>query len=316
LARKKIVMHMRRIAISTAITAFWLVMMGLLIRNHVLSRRGSSDAVEVSPDYLTEEWRDYEEWMELRIAGKSDGVSYTSIRRRPERSGYVACNRIWLDLDVLGGRHTFRLNTAALLDTLFRLERATADVRLDDSQMSFVALSKGTHLYYRWEFEGQTKVGSQKLDKPISLLEAVRPLVARRFELKVGNAYRLPVLDSTWSLREGVAEVRVEAFEPIAIGGKSVEAYRLVTQLGPFSSTTWVNAQGEVLRREFAGSIAMERVEPEKARARFAGIDAPADIPQIEVKDFIDAEGEAAPPDENVAPVNRLLELFRQPADK
>jgi len=309
-------MNVRRAAISTAITAFWLVMMGLLLRDHVLPRRGSSDAIDLTPDQLTEEWRDYEEWMKLTIAGKSDGVSYTSIRRRTDRSGFVACNRIWLDLDVFGGRHTFRLEMAASLDSLFRLDRAAADLRLDDSRMSFVALSNNIRFYYRWEFEGRTQAGAQKLERPISLLEAVRPLVARRFELEVGRAYRLPVLDSTWSLREGTAEVRVEALDRIALGGRSVEAFRLVTQLGSFSSTTWVSAGGEVLRREFPGAIAMERVDPKTARERFEGIDAPAVIPNVSIADFHGADGQTAPPDDNVAPVNRLIELFRQPSEK
>jgi hypothetical protein len=305
-------MNARRIAIPTAITVFWLVMTTLLIRSHVLPRRGTSDAIDISPDALTEEWRDYEEWMRLTVAGRSDGLCYTAIRRRSDRSGYVACNRIWLDLEVFGGRHTFRLQTVASLDALFRLDRASASLRLDDSEMSFTALCRGRQLLYRWELEGQKKAGRQKLEKPISLLEAVRPLLARHFELKVGNAYRLPVLDSTWSLREGVAEVRVEALERIALGGKIVDAYRLVTQLGPFTSTTWVSVQGEVLRREFGGAVVMERIEPKKAVARYAGIDAPADVPAVGVKDFDGAEGENAPPDEDAAPINRLMDLFRQ----
>jgi len=309
-------MNVRRAAISTAITAFWLVMMGLLVRNHVWPRRANLNAVEVSPDVLTEEWRDYEEWMKLTIARHSDGVSYTSIRRRPDKSGYLACNRIWLDLDLLGGRHTFRLQTAASLDPSFELERASAEVRLDESQMSFVSLSTGSRFLYRWEYEGQTKSGSQPLERPISLLEAVRPLLARRLELKVGSVYRLPVFDTTWSLREGWVEVKVQTQEQIAIGGKMVEAYRLVMQLGPFVSTTWVTPQGEVLRREFAGNIAMERIEPQKARERFPGIDAPAVIPPVEPRDFAAAEKEEARPEEKIAPFHLLLGLFGQSEDR
>jgi len=309
-------MNVRRIAISTAITALWLVMMGLLVRNHVLPRGGTSQAVEVSPDLLTEEWRDYEEWMKLTVARRSEGVSYTAIRRQLDRSGYLACNRIWLDLDVFGERHTFRLQMVASLDPSFQLERATADVHLDDSQMTFVALSDGARFLYRWQYEDQAKAGWQRLQQPISLLEAVRPLVARRLELKVGNIYRLPVLDSTWSLRQGIVEVRVEAFEHIGVGDKTVEAYRLATQLGPFISTTWVNPQGEVLRRDFGGNILMERVAPDVARKRFVGIDAPPEIPRIEAKDFAGSEGESTLPAEEIAPLNLLIELFRPPSEK
>ena len=307
-------MPTRRIVISAAITGFWLVMMGLLLRNYLLPRGDSSDAVEVSPGALTEDWRDYEEWMRLTIAGRSDGVSYTTVRRRTDRSGYIAANRIRLDLGVLGGQHAFRLETVASLNSLFQMDRVTAEVRLDDAELKFAALSNNLRFLYRLQYEGQTRVGSQNLEKPISLLEAVRPLAARQLDLKVGNAYRLPVLDSTWSLREGNAEVKVQAREKILIGGRSYDAFRLVTSLGPYASTTWVSPEGEMLRREFAGNIRMERMDPEKGRERFPGIDAPVEIPKFTARDFLASADQASSATQDIAPLNLLVELFRQPA--
>jgi len=304
-------MLVRRTAISLAIAVFWLAMMGLLVRDYVAQRRKPYDLPELSPERLTEQWRDFEEWMTLKIGRRSEGVSYTTIRRLAARAGYLACNRTWLELDILG-RHTFRLQTVALLDSAFYLRRAFADVRLDESQMHFTALVTRAQLLYRWQYEEQTRVGFQNLERPISLLEAVRPLVGRHLDLKVGTVRRVPVLDSTWSLHEGWAEVRVEARERIPLGGKTVEAYRLAIQLGRFTSTIWVNEQGEALRRQFA-NITMERVEPQEARERFPGIDAPVETPSVKVSDFQLPEGESTSLGENVGPLSLLLNLFRQP---
>jgi hypothetical protein len=309
-------MHWRRHSISIAIMAFWLFMMTLLVRNHLLPRTTFGEAVEISPAQLTEEWHDYEEWMRLTIGGKSEGVAYTTIRRRPEEAGYVADNRVWLELEVLGAKHNFRLETGASLDQAFCLERALARVRLDEAEMRFVAVIQGRRLYYRWQYEDRTRVGLQRLEQPISLLEAMRPMLTRRLELKVGAVYRMPVLDSTWSLREGLAEVRVVAREPIEIAGKSTDSYRLVVQLGPFASTTWVSPRGEVLRREFAYNIVMERVEPDVMRKRFPGIDAPVEIPPMKPSDFRDPDRRESLPDEDLGPLSVLGDLFRSPAKR
>lgn len=302
-------MHMRRIIVSVAITAFWLVMMGMLVHNQMLRRRPSPEGVDVSLSQLTEKWRDYEEWMKLAVGGKSEGVSFTAIRRKADGGGYVVCNRMWLDLEVARQRHAFRLQTLAALDGQFRLERASAEARLDDAQMNFAALVEGLRLYYRWQFEGRNRVGMQRLEQPVSLLEAVRPMLTRRLELKVGNVYRLPVLDSTWSLKEGKAEVRVEARQRIRIARQNMEAYRLVVQVGPFSSTTWVSPEGDVLRREFSPGIVMERVERQEATARFPGIDAAVEMSNFGLAEFQRPEASGAPGEE-IGPLNLLGDLF------
>jgi len=291
-------------------------MMALLVRNHLLPKRMIGEPVDVSPAQLTEEWRDYQEWMSLSLGGKSDGIAYTTIRRERNGEGYQAENRVWLELEVLGGQHDFRLETGAWLDQAFCLERAAVRVRLDGAEMRFTSVIQGRRLYYRWQYEDRTRVGFQRLEQPISLLEAMRPMLTRRLDLKVGAIYRMPVLDSTWSLREGTAEVRVVAREPIELAGKAVDSYRLVVQLGPFASTMWVSPRGEVLRREFAYNIVMERVEPDVARKRFPGVDAPVEIPLMKASDFREQDRQQSLPDEDLGPLSVLGGLFRSPAKR
>ncbi|MBM3334848.1 hypothetical protein FJY63_09320 [Candidatus Sumerlaeota bacterium] len=308
-------MQIRRIAVSAAITMFWAVMMVLLVRDHIVTRGGSGDAVEVSPSELTSQWQDYEEWMTLIISGKPQGISYTAIRRSGEPPSYVTLNRIWLDVDVFG-RHSFRLETAASLNSTFHLERASANVRLDEAQMDFATLVEGSRLYYRWQYEDRARVGVWRLKKPIALLDAAQPMLFRQLDLKVGSSFRLPVLDSTWSLRQGWAEMRVTALERIAVGRKTTEAYKLAIQLGPFSSTTWVSKKGEVLRRDFPSNISMERADAKAAREQFPGIDAPAEIPKLEPADFRGSEQAGKGPEEEIGPLTLLGELFKSRAQE
>ncbi|MCX8036952.1 MAG: hypothetical protein N3D11_07870 [Candidatus Sumerlaeia bacterium] len=298
---------LRTILLPAAITLFWLIMMMLLLRNQVFHQR-RGQPIDVTPALLTEQWQDFTEWMKLTIGGQSEGICFTSIRRRNEAGGYLAANRIWIRLGLWGGQYDFRIENTALLDSLFRLQSAQSSVHLAGETMRFAALSDGTRLFYRWQYGDQTRVGLQHLDRPISLLEAVRPLAAQRLDLRVGTVYRLPVLDSTWSLREGVAEIRVEALETLRLDGKAFRAYRLAIQLGPFTSKTWVSPDGEVLRREFAQNIVMERVHPDEARKMFPGIDAPVIAPALTREDFR-REGKADSLDgESVGPLNLLLE--------
>lgn len=288
-------------------------MMALLVRDFVLPTNRGGDLLDMSPEDLAAQWRNYEEWMSLRMGARSWGVSYTSIRRLPKDKGYLACNRIWLELAVLGGRFPFRLETMASLDRSFHLEQARATVLIDQSEMAFDALAAESRLFYRLRYEGQVRAGSQALTAPISLLDAVRPLVARRLDLKVGKVYRLAVLDSTWSLREGVAEVRVDGRETIRVGGQMLGAYRLVIQLGSLASTTWVSPEGEILRREFANNIVMERIEPQLARQEHPGIDVPAALPALKRSDFPADDGETTPFESEIGPLNLLLDQFRSP---
>ena len=299
----------RRLAVSAAITLFWLAMMALLVRNYVLPLRASAAALPLASGQLAGNWRDFEEWMSLRVGEKSDGVSYTLVEQREDGGDFLAANRTWLDLDLLGARHAFRLETVALLDPQFALQCATVVLRIDDTPLQFKTLVTPRRLLYRLEFEGQVHVGAQPLKGPVSLLEAVRPLVAQRLELAVGRVYRLPVFDSTWSLRQGVAEIRVEALDDIPFQGQMVQAYRVVTQLGPHASTAWVTGVGIVLRREFS-NIVMERVNASWARRRFKGIDAPILEPQVAPEEFEAATGREGSLANEIGPLNLLLRLF------
>ncbi len=305
---------LRAILLPGAITLFWLTMMALLLRNQVFQpRRGQP--MDVTPALLTEQWQDFSEWMRLTLGGQSDGVCFTSLQRRKEGGGYLAANRIWIRLGVWGGQYDFRIENTALLDSLFRLQSAQSSADLAGETLRFAALSDGARLFYRWQYGEQTRVGLQHLEKPISLLEAVRPLAAQRLDLHVGAVYRLPVLDSTWSLREGVAEIRVEALETLRLGDKAFRAYRLAIQLGPFASKTWVSPNGEVLRRQFAQNILMERIHPDEARKLFPGIDAPVAPPALTREDFR-REGKANSLDgDNLSPLNLLIEsLLKSPS--
>jgi len=264
----------RRLAVSAAITLFWLAMMALLVRDYVLPLRASADALPLASGQLAGNWRDFEEWMSLRVGEKSDGVSYTLVEQREDGGDFLAANRTWLDLDLLGARHAFRLETVALLDPQFALQCATVVLRIDDTPLQFKTLVTPRRLLYRLEFEGQVHVGAQPLKGPVSLLEAVRPLVAQRLELAVGRVYRLPVFDSTWSLRQGVAEIRVEALDDIPFQGQMVQAYRVVTQLGPHRAAARVQQHRHGTRQCVVGAQALQghRCADPRAAGRARGV--------------------------------------------
>jgi hypothetical protein len=299
---------LRRFIVPSAIALFWLGMMGWLVYNHILPRAASGDVEELTPARLAEKWSDTSEYMTIRLGDRSEGVSCTLIEQRRKEGDFIACNRTWLDLDMLGGRHAFRLETVALLNAEFRLNQAVANLRIDDMPMTFKALATPKKLLYRWEFEGQLQVGSQPLDKPISLLEAARPLIGRKMDLKVGKVYRLPVLDSTWSLRQGEAEIRVEAEEDIRVSSSTVHVYRLATQLGPFNSYAWVDLNGRVWRRTMS-TIVMERITSREASRRFPGIDAPIAAPIVTAADF-EATSRSASLNNQLGPLGILFRLL------
>lgn len=294
----------------TLIVIFWLTMMALLIRDHVLPDGSKSDLLEVSAALLDQDWEDFEEWMDLQVLGKSRGVSYTKIEKVASGLNYAACNRTWLDLGAMAGGDLFRLETVALLDSEFNLRRAKATAQVYDMEMLFLARVATKRLLFRWQLGDKIRVGRQTLDGPISLMNAIRPLVTQRFELKVGQIYRLPVLDSTWSLSRGMAQIRVEAIEPMEVEGKSIDTFRVVTQLGTFATTTWVDRRGQVIRRRFPGLV-MERTDPETARAKFKGIDAPIEPPRMTRADFLAPEGEEDVAEQEISPLNMLIEIIR-----
>jgi len=277
--------------ISSAIVIFWLVMMFTLVRDRLLSHAAKAVPSEVAPSLLAANWKDYEEWMDIYYKGLPIGAMTTSIRRGNEGQVYYITSRLFMELKVMSFSARVRMALGAELDDAFVLQRFLAKASAGGSDWTMSGLFYKGRLLYRIEGGGRDTVGALELEKPPSLLEAVRSTLGRSLELKVGRVYQIPVYDPIWSSGGGMAEVRVVRMESIVIGEKRYNAFRVETILNKYVSVVWLDNDGCTLMRQILPDVIMKRAEKDEVITRYKEFAVPVPLPgELSVRDFLGKE--------------------------
>jgi hypothetical protein len=293
-------LKLQRIGIGILITVFWLVMMFTLVRGRILPERRERAlaAQSVEPSALTHGWEDVREYMVVRFGDTRIGSAATSIAQT--MAGYRAEVLFGLNMDLLGLQRNVGIRTAADLDRSFDLRQFHIETALAGMELALTGLATDEELYVEVKQGKSISRSRYTLDRQISLLEAVQPLATRSFKLEPGNTLVVPVVDPIWSLERGMLEIRVMNRERITLSTGEVDAIRIETRLNEFVSTSWVDEQGNTLKRQVAGGLVLERASEGQARAAGGLEYQPIRIPPLNMADFKDV------------PVERLERLAEQ----
>lgn len=272
--------------IGGVITVFWLIMMGLLVKNTMLTGNRPGATVRLDPSTLAENWHDYEEWMLIGTRKTPRGASMTKSKRLPQDAGYAVSSRLVLPVHVGNFRQAVHLTAIVHLDPEFTLSQFRVLMTFYGNTWQLDGLVRGKNLFYKITRNSNRTVNVLHLRRPLTLLEGASSLLTKNLQLEVGKTYRLNVFDPLWMFQRGEVTIKVVKREPISVGGYTYEAYRIESQLGNFTTVSWVDEEGNTLRRQLMGTISMEAAPSSEVIKLFPEFQEPIELPELTANDF------------------------------
>ncbi len=237
-----------RFWIPTAIVLFWGGMMGSLLKDRILPERIRERQSLVDDEVLASKWNDITEWSWIYRQGRRCGASGLRIvqeshpdQKWDEQVGYRLDQATTLDVSALGQTQTVTMKIAVQLRRNFQVDCFRAQAVTALLALECEGFADGSRLYYRvrntlpgmspaqeaYEY-GYLEVGRQAL----SMVDAVKPMMARHGNLTVGETYSIATFDPFGGMNAQKAVVRVADTEKIQIDQTTHECFRLETTVG------------------------------------------------------------------------------------
>lgn len=280
---------MNRILLGVLIVGVWLAMMTSLVRNHLSPPPMATGGEQLNAEVFAEDWSDIEEWMEFRWMGGEAGAAMASVRAMGgDEKGYRLDSRAQLNFAKMPGAG-IHFSAAATLSEDFALDSFVAIFEAAGSKLDARGFVWGERLYF--QFSSGLKGGARRsafwpLDGPISLMESLRPLVARKIDLSQGAVYRIKAFDPVWFGMAGEAVIEVKGQETIELAGESLRATRVETTLAGRKTIAWVDESRSVLRYQMMEGLTLERSEREEVLRRYPQLADEMKIPKFDVMEY------------------------------
>lgn len=263
----------RRLWLGAGIALAWLVMTGWLIERELGGTRLDRDPEPAAADAPA---GPTSARYALVTGGDDDGqrVGDVAVDTAPEARHGVAgvTTRIEsrLALELMG-----RWTELELEGTIWRASAentsGSSDTSTPRAEVEIAMVSNGTPLRLEGGVHGETFRGrvlsAADEELPLELPVPGDLLVAGAFgqslrfpDLEPGDDLRIASLDPL-TLQPGTARVRCLAVEPFTLGARTVEAKKLEVTTRGYTSTAWVDVDGEVLRASTPFGLEIVRLE-------------------------------------------------------
>lgn len=280
---------------SIGITLFWMAMIASLLFQHILPERRRERASLLEPEVLAMQWMDLHDYAWVQHNGRIVGAMMTRIERiqKPgvdpaENQGYRATQTAQVRLNLLGLRRDVRFKMALRLTPSFHVDDFAARIASGGLTIDCTGFVQDNALYFAIAPKGgQAVYRSLALRQPLSLIEAVRPMVARHFDLAVGQEYHTDVVDPVFGMRKGEVILKVAAREVIEHEGEKISAYRLDQTFEGITKSSWVNDRGITIRRELIQGYTLEKSNKPAVRSRYPDVLEDIEIPEIDRQAYI-----------------------------
>lgn len=282
--------------VSAAIVAFFGLMMFLLWKREV-GERYSVRELGIAPEFIRATWIDYAQYMWVEQGGNRIGVYALTVQRDEMEDIYELAVRSRLRLNVLNNPMPVRLDGLVVLDNRFVMQTFQGRLFAANEEISVDAFTEGLDLYYRVEgppaFVPDGGMAARtRLESPVILADAIQPLVTQERRLEPGETWSTRASDPFSGRLDMVVTVRVEAEETVDIDGFSVRAFRVVEETKDASTTSWYDADGEVLKTDLGNGLVLVRADREEVFELYPGLKVPPNFPDIEKKPVIAAASE------------------------
>ena len=254
---------MRRTLTTISITAFWLVMTGMLIHREVRPAYQAVRRAGYKP-LLADLQTPSVDQMGIYRGRERIGRARAERRRRPD-GGYEIEGVFEIQSPIL----IYARPTPLSVEVLLSLNRAMALERVDVLLDAVIfARLVGTVEDDAIVFETVEGKSIGPLRIPFNRREMfghmMMPMMSGR-KLSVGDRWEMKVLPMMPLVGAQRATMVVKAFEEVEIDGKKHKAYRVEQRLGELDNMTysaWVSADGVVLRQEMPYGLTLVREEP------------------------------------------------------
>lgn len=277
------------VVLGLAITIFWLGMMFSLVRDKILPQRRAQQiaASAAEPAQLVKQWKDFEEYMIIMYNGQNIGAASTAIKKGPgESAGFDADFKFGVNVQILGMQRVASILARAELDESFDLSRFHIVANLGAMDVRVTGVATADQLLVEIKQGERIERTRLALDRRISFLEAVRPLLTRNFTIRPGNSMAIPVVDPVWSMERGTLQATVIEKEEIIVRSQKVQAFRVETRLNEFVSTSWVDESGATLKRQLFNGLFLERATKEHATNKTEALNQQITIPALDTDKF------------------------------
>ncbi|MDB9822470.1 lasso peptide biosynthesis protein [Deltaproteobacteria bacterium] len=231
------------------IVAFWVVMMGLLIKKESFKEQAVGNRYEDGVLQIDSKQR---EWKEIYLNGRKVGYSINMIQ--PFETGYYIQEEILLKLNLMGLEKGLYTITQAGVDDKFILKNFNFKMNSGVVSYEISGSVEGDQLLINTGRGRRRRTQSIPLTEPV-LIGAGMGYLFKTLKIDVGNNYRLPFFDpSTMSQSEVV--LKVVGREPLKIINVTYDAFRVETEMWGRILTFWLDKEGTVLKEEgFMGLV-------------------------------------------------------------
>jgi hypothetical protein len=291
-----------RFWIPAAIVLFWGIMMASLFKDRILPERVRARQALVDDEVLAMKWNDITEWSWIFRQGRRCGASGLAIvqEKHPDREWreqvtYRLDQVTTLDVAALGRQQTIVMKIAVQLRRDFQVDFFRAQAVTPLLTLECEGFAEGNRLYYRLTHTvpgleqapktydyGYLEVGRQSL----SMIDAVKPMMARHGNLVVGETYSLDTFDPFGGMNRQKAVVRVAGTEEIQIGQTKHDCFRLETTIGDITRKTWVDGMGQTIRREILMGYIGETTTRAKVTKAYPALSEKVTLPELDRAEF------------------------------
>ncbi len=251
-----------------AIVAFWLVMIGMLVKELSLDR-ATANIRTVQPVKAIEGTR--RDWKEIYL--KDNKVGYTVSLIKPFEEGYYIQEEIFLKLNLMGLGSGIYTLTQARVNRAFTL--MSFQFKMTSGVVSFNISGKVEGTEVILDTGKGTKGGTRriKLSKPPMIGAGMGHFFESR-EISVGETFSMPIFDPS-SMAQSQAVVRVVGREPVRVLNQTYDAFKLETEMWGKTISFWLDEKGVTLKEQ--GFMGLTAVKSSPARAP-RGMDSARDI--------------------------------------
>lgn len=309
---------------SLFVVLFFLVMMGFLIRDHVIPSFKRAGAIEIDREILIDSWVSQDEWLAVGLGNISLGGMRLLSDYNEEDSSYA----IFAHLEIQTPLFTGRVISAARLDHRLQLREARMRAHvpaqrggllpaedLDAEELpagafEAAAYVDGMTMLLRLRRQGAVQFTSLRLTQPVTLSDSLAPLL-RTEMLSKGVVYSADIYDPLWGSRAGQVELEYVDDRVELRDGRPVEMRVVEQRFGDQRMVMLVDANGRIQERRvplLAGggsaipglgsdaAIVLERREPMDGQREFPGLDYEPRLPGLEHSEMVGRDtGEVIP---------------------
>ncbi|MEW6614030.1 MAG: transglutaminase-like domain-containing protein [Thermodesulfobacteriota bacterium] len=259
--------------LAISIIAFWLVMMGLLVKRTYFNIPEFSQPPALA-DIDKADLILGEEWMGIYMGKDKIGYSVTNIQKGNDI--YLVSERTLMRLNVMGTPQEITILTNAILGRDFSIKSFRFD--LQSGVVKFHAQAKVNET----EMELYIHSGGRNIRKEIPLkttpyLPGSLRLMLLQQGLTVGKEFRVPIFDPSTMSNEDIV-VKIEGKERLKIGNESILAYRLKESFRGLVVRSWISEEGKTLKEESPMGMVMVKETKEEALTKNWGRGTGTDI--------------------------------------